>query len=343
MRIVFHLPLNLVLMNLIGSIVGSFILSQLVSGMLLTIWLAKFQAFCSKFSSTHALKTHLFFILFLHSTLASFFFVFLLIHTYRTLYYRNHLLLYWIVGTFMFYISMRCIVTGYILPGNLLSERASLIMIRIASTMPYFGPILGTLLISYLSGDWSFDFRLILLFHALVAFNLVVLSFTHLLITHLLGSSTVEKANPFISVNFLHFVLTVEFWLWLLSSNVIYLIVRWSYLFHHNGTNFVATFDVFKVNSHLPAWYVIKLYTIVLMLAAGDFNAPLSIIELFFYAIGRWLLVLFDPTILYPHAVFFVQAFGVLTMGAILSEMGYGPGVCTFLIYILIIFLLYQG
>lgn len=102
----------------------------------------------------------------------------------------------------LFYVSMSLIVSGYMIPCNMLSESASLIMIRVASTVPYLGPVLGEALIFYLIDENYFDFRFAFLFHALIAFNFVILSIVHNIITHKYGSRTVEKANTVNICNF---------------------------------------------------------------------------------------------------------------------------------------------
>lgn len=102
------------------------------------------------------------------------------------------------------------IMSGYMVPINILSDSAYLIAIGVVVTMPYVGPAFGTLFVGYLMGEEHWDFRYVLLLHTFIAFNLVVCSVSHIIIVHIYGSSTVEKGNIQHTIDFLLYIIKYE-------------------------------------------------------------------------------------------------------------------------------------
>ena len=199
-----------------------------------------------------------------HSTGATFFFVFLYLHIGRGLYYgsfTNPEL--WNIGVLIFLLVMARAFLGYVLPWGQMSFWGATVITRLFSTIPYFGPIF----VEWLWGDFSVSNATLTRFfalHYLTPFLVTFLVLIHIFFLHSSG-----RSNPLgISSNTLkipfHYYYRVKDTFYFILFFFVFLLFTLKYGYHFiDPENFIEASTDTTPQHIQPEWYFLFAYAIL--------------------------------------------------------------------------------
>lgn len=125
----------------------------------------------------------------LHANGASFFFICLYFHVGRGIYYSSYkLVLTWITGVTLLFITIATAFLGYVLPWGQISFWGATVITNLVSAIPY----LGTIIVQWIWGGFAVDnatLNRFFAFHFLFPFIIAALVIIHLLFLHQTGSN----------------------------------------------------------------------------------------------------------------------------------------------------------
>nr|UGS80501.1 cytochrome b [Paracaecilius japanus] len=125
----------------------------------------------------------------LHANGASFFFICLYTHVGRGMYYGSYnLMLTWLVGVIILFLTMATAFLGYVLPWGQMSFWGATVITNLVSAIPY----LGNAIVQWLWGGFAIDNATLtrfFTFHFILPFIIFALVMIHLLFLHQTGSS----------------------------------------------------------------------------------------------------------------------------------------------------------
>nr|AQQ75287.1 hypothetical protein [uncultured bacterium] len=285
------------------------------------------------------------FIRYMHSTGASFFFIVVYIHMYRGLLYGSHRKpreIVWLVGCTLFLMLMAEAFFGYLLPWGQMSYWGAQVIVNLFGAIPFIGPdlaiwIRGDYVVSDATLNRFFSFHVIAIPLALIALVVV-----HIFALHDVGSNNPDGIEikdkldpktgkpldgiPFHPYFTVHDTFAVGVFLFIFFAVVFFAPELGGYFLEWN--NFVPA-DALATPAHIaPVWYFTPYYSI-LRATTSEFMYVLTIgmllyaILLFFtfrapaarYAtlvIGLLLAIFMWPSRIAPDPKFW----GVVLMGA---------------------------
>jgi quinol-cytochrome oxidoreductase complex cytochrome b subunit len=178
-----------------GSLIGLYLVFQIISGILLAMHYVP-EMTLAFFSVEHIMRdvNYGWLLRYSHANGASFIFLFLYIHLFRALYYSSYLypyILLWQTGVVLFILMMATAFIGYVLPFGQMSLWGATVIINLFSAIP----LVGNSIVFWLLGGFSVDNATLNRFfslHYLLPFLIVGLTLVHLILLHVRGSS-----NPF--------------------------------------------------------------------------------------------------------------------------------------------------
>lgn len=142
------------------------------------------------------------FVRYMHSVGASFFFIVIYLHMFRGLLYgsyRNPRELLWLVGMVIYVAMMATAFFGYLLPWGQMSYWGAQVIVNLFDTIPWIGPALA----EWIRGDYvisDITLNRFYALHYLVPFLLVGLVFLHIVSLHHVGSNNPDgveiKSGP---------------------------------------------------------------------------------------------------------------------------------------------------
>lgn len=125
----------------------------------------------------------------IHANGASFFFICLYIHVGRGIYYGSYnLMLTWIVGVLILFLTIATAFLGYVLPWGQISFWGATVITNLVSAIPY----LGQSIVQWLWGGFAVDNATLtrfFTFHFILPFIILAIVIIHLLFLHQTGSS----------------------------------------------------------------------------------------------------------------------------------------------------------
>lgn len=134
----------------------------------------------------------------LHTTGASFFFVVIYLHMYRSVMYGSYQKpreLVWLIGMVLYMMLLLEAFTGYVLPWGQMSYWGAAVITSFASALPY----IGHLLIVWLRGDFNVSgvtlHRFFALHVAAVPLLIAIFIFVHLVALHQVGSNNPDGVD----------------------------------------------------------------------------------------------------------------------------------------------------
>nr|QHD26489.1 cytochrome b [Lepidotrigona terminata] len=188
-------PMNINYMWNFGSMLGVFLMIQVVSGMFLSMHYCPDvdKAFMSVSYIMKDVKSGWIFRL-VHMNGASFYFMFMYMHILRNLYYYSFKMnMAWMVGSTIMFMSMATAFLGYVLPWGQMSFWGAMVITNLLSAIPY----VGQLVVEWVWGGFSINNSTLNRFYSLhFVLPLIILAmvFLHLMVLHITGSS-----NPIVS------------------------------------------------------------------------------------------------------------------------------------------------
>ena len=258
-------PSNLSIWWNFGSLLGLCLVLQILTGLVLaTRYTAHSSlAFDSVVSIMQDTNYGWLFRL-LHSTGASFFFLFLYCHIGRGIYYGSYLNpAAWNIGVTLFLLVIATSFLGYILPWGQMSYWAATVITNLISAIPY----LGATLVVWVWGDFSVSNPTLTRFYALhflLPFIIAFLSGLHLFYLHQHGSSNPTGLNSnSLKVHF-HPYYTIKDGFYFIVFLWLFLLVSLQYGYRLiDPDNFVPANPLVTPSHIKPEWYFLFAYAIL--------------------------------------------------------------------------------
>ena len=185
-------PANISYMWNFGSLLGVCLILQILTGVFLAM---HYQPNVDlAFTSVEHIMRDVnsgWFLRYCHANVASFFFLFLYLHTARGLYYSSYKtprVLLWSIGVIILVLTIAIAFLGYVLPYGQMSLWGATVITNLLSAIPIFGPDLVQLIWGGFSVGHATLNRFFSL-HFLLPFVLAALVVAHLLALHTHGSN----------------------------------------------------------------------------------------------------------------------------------------------------------
>ena len=199
-------PISLSLLWAFGSLLGLFMVIQIISGVFLSFYYNS-NTDLAFFSVENIMRNIKFgwFIRYTHVNVASFIFFFIYIHMGKALYFRSYTKL-WLSGCLLFIILMLTAFSGYVLVWGQMSLWAATVITNFFSSVP----CLGHELVEWIWGGFTVSKPTLTRFfsiHFLSGLVVAFLSLVHLVILHEEGSSNPSGVQSHDNVNFYNFFL----------------------------------------------------------------------------------------------------------------------------------------
>ena len=317
-------PINLNYFWNFGSILGIFLIIQIISGLFLSIH------YCPNIDLAFYRISHIikdvnsgWIIRFIHINGASFYFILIYIHIWRNLYYYSFkLTLTWLIGNLIFYLSIATAFLGYVLPWGQISYWGATVITNLLSAIPYIGKII----VEWIWGGFSINNSTLNRFYSLhfilplVIFILVLL---HLINLHLTGSS-----NPLnLKLNIYKIIFNPYF---IIKDYVTIIFILLIFIFiNFQYPNIFRDPDNFKIAnplvtpSHIkPEWYFLFAYAILRCVPnklGGVIILFISILILIILPLlnsNKYKRLKFYPINYYFYWIFFCTSFTLSWLGA---------------------------
>lgn len=258
-------PANLSVNWNYGSLLGLILTIQLVSGIILA---TRFSGHSDvSFESVIILcqdSNYGWLLRLVHSTGASFFFVFLYLHIGRGIYYGSYVFPeVWNLGVLIYLILIGTAFLGYVLPWGQMSYWAATVITNLLSAIPIFGKIV----VEWVWGGFAVGNPTLTRFfalHYLLPFIVSVLVGLHLFYLHMYGSSNPLGITSNTNKVPFHYYYSVKdtfvFMVFLFVFMVF--ILKWGYLFI-DAENFIPANPLITPTHIQPEWYFLFAYAIL--------------------------------------------------------------------------------
>ena len=182
-------PININSLWRIGSILGSRLITQIISGLFLSIHYTPHvnYAFNRIIHIIHDIN-YGWLIRLIHINGASSFFFFIFIHIGRGLYFNSYYLnLTWYRGSLIFIITIATAFLGYVLPWGQISFWGATVITNLISAIPF----IGNNIVVWLWGGFRINNATLNRFyslHFILPFIILIIIFIHLITLHITGS-----------------------------------------------------------------------------------------------------------------------------------------------------------
>ncbi len=275
-----------------GSLLGLILIIQLVTGIILSI---RFSANSSlSFDSVISIiqdSNYGWLLRLVHSTGASFFFVFLYLHIGRGIYYGSYVFSeVWNVGSVIYLLLMITAFLGYVLPWGQISYWGATVITNLLSAIPYF----GSFLVEWVWGGFAVSNPTLTRFfalHYLIPFVITFLVGLHFFFLHIKGSSNPLGVSSNVYKVSFHYYYSVK-------DLFVYFLVLFIFIFVtlNNGYRLIDAENFIPANplitpTHIqPEWYFLFAYAILRSIPnklGGVIGLLLSVMFLFVFSVAR--------------------------------------------------------
>ena len=258
-------PANLSVNWNYGSLLGLVLVIQLVTGIVLAMRYSGHAAM--SFESVILIyqdANYGWFIRLLHSTGASFFFVFLYLHIGRGLYYGSYVFAeLWNVGVVIYLILIGTAFLGYVLPWGQISYWAATVITNLLSAIPF----IGTVVVEWVWGGFAVSNPTLTRFfalHYLLPFVVRALVIIHIFFLHINGRSNPLGISSNTNKVSFHYYYRVK-------DALVFILFLFVFLFVtlNNGYNLIDAENWIPANplvtpTHIqPEWYFLFAYAIL--------------------------------------------------------------------------------
>jgi len=330
-----------------GSLLGLILVIQLVTGIVLAM---RFSGHSSlSFDSVIIIyqdANYGWLLRLVHSTGASFFFLFLYLHIGRGLYYGSYIFPeLWNIGVVIYLILMGTAFLGYVLPWGQMSYWAATVITNLLSAIPF----LGQILVEWVWGGFAVANPTLTRFfalHYLLPFVVAGLVIIHIFFLHLHGRSNPLGVRSATNKVPFHYYYSVKDLYVYFVFFFIFMVVTLKYGYNLiDAENFIPANPLVTPTHIQPEWYFLFAYAILRSIPnklGGVAGLVLSVIFLFVFSISSTTLI-FRGMHFSPISRFlfwrFISNFLLLTwLGSCPAETPYTEVAlfCTVLYFILI-------
>lgn len=324
-------PVNISYWWNFGSLLGFFLLIQIIRGLFLSIH------YCPNISIAYNRIIHIiqnvpngWIMRNIHINGASIFFICIYLHIRRNLYYNSFNLTHtWISGVSIFILSITTAFLGYVLPWGQISFWGATVITNLLSTIPY----IGNILVIWLWGGFSINnstLNRFFSFHFILPFIIILFIIIHLFFLHQSGSSNPTGINRDLYKIPFHPYFSIKDLLGIFIIIIIFLIIilQTPYLLS-DPDNFTPANPIITPTHIQPEWYFLFAYAILRSIPnklGGVIALAISIIILYTIPLIKSKYYLPSSIIISNQLLYwlFINIFILLTWaGAQLIEMPY--------------------
>nr|YP_009735164.1 cytochrome b [Acropyga pallida]QBG38651.1 cytochrome b [Acropyga pallida] len=258
-------PINISYWWNFGSLLGMFLLIQVISGFFLSTHYTPHMnyAFNSIIHIMQNVKLG-WLIHNIHINGASMFFISLYMHISRNLYYNSYKLFNtWMMGVSIYLISMMTAFLGYVLPWGQMSFWGATVITNLISAIPY----MGNLIIQWIWGGFSINNSTLNRFysiHFILPFIMIIMVMLHLFFLHSTGSSNpLGTSSNLYKIPFhIYFTLKDIFGLMILMLMFWIINLEYPYMLS-DPDNFMPANPLITPLHIQPEWYFLFAYAIL--------------------------------------------------------------------------------
>nr|QZR91901.1 cytochrome b [Mileewa rufivena] len=183
-------PINLSLWWNFGVILGTCLVMQMISGIMLSMhYTADINMAFNSISHITRDVNYGWLMRTLHSNGASLFFICMYIHTGRGIYYGSYKFINtWIMGIIIMLMTMATAFLGYVLPWGQMSFWGATVITNLLSAVPY----IGLMLVNWIWGGFAVDNATLSRFfslHFTLPFIILMMTIIHIFFLHTTGSN----------------------------------------------------------------------------------------------------------------------------------------------------------
>lgn len=299
-------PANLSVNWNYGSLLGLVLVIQLVSGIVLaTRFSGHSDISFDSVISIYQDSNYGWLLRLVHSTGASFFFLFIYLHIGRGLYYGSYVYPeVWNIGVVIYLILIGTAFLGYVLPWGQMSYWAATVITNLLSAIPWLGPTI----VEWVWGGFAVGNPTLTRFfalHYLLPFVVTALVILHIFYLHIYGRSNplgVSSNTNKVSFHYYYsvkdlYVYFVFFFIFMVFT------LKYGYAFI-DAENFIPANPLVTPTHIQPEWYFLFAYAILRSIPnklGGVVGLLLAVLVLFLFRVSTRKL-LFSGTIYSPLA-----------------------------------------
>jgi ubiquinol-cytochrome c reductase cytochrome b subunit len=330
-----------------GSLLGLVLVIQLVTGIVLAM---RFSGHTSiSFDSVILIyqdANYGWLLRLIHSTGASFFFLFLYLHIGRGLYYGSYVYPeLWNIGVVIYLILMGTAFLGYVLPWGQISYWAATVITNLLSAIP----LIGQLIVEWVWGGFAVANPTLTRFfalHYLLPFVVSALAVVHIFYLHLygrsnpLGVSSATNKVPF------HYYFSVKDLYVFFVFFFVFLVVTLKFGYNLiDAENFIPANPLVTPTHIQPEWYFLFAYAILRSIPnklGGVLGLVLAVMFLFVFTISSTSLIFrginYSPVARFVFWTFVANFFLLTWLGRCPAESPYTEVAlaCTVIYFVLI-------
>nr|YP_010596871.1 cytochrome b [Formica glauca]WAK85259.1 cytochrome b [Formica glauca] len=258
-------PVNISYLWNFGSLLGLFLIIQIISGFFLSMHYCPNTNFAFM-SIIHIIQNvKLGWLMHnIHINGASMFFICMYLHISRGLYYNSYKLTNtWLIGVSIYLLSMATAFLGYVLPWGQMSFWGATVITNLVSTIPY----IGNLMVQWIWGGFSINNATLNRFysiHFILPFIIMMMVMLHLFFLHNTGSSNPLGINSNLYKIPFHIYFSIKdilgfmifiFLFWLIN-------LEYPYIFS-DPDNFIPANPMMTPIHIQPEWYFLFAYAIL--------------------------------------------------------------------------------
>nr|YP_010034073.1 cytochrome b [Colobopsis nipponica]QOW83440.1 cytochrome b [Colobopsis nipponica] len=279
-------PINISYWWNFGSLLGMFLMIQILSGFLLSMHYCPNTMYAFK-SIIHIIQNIKlgWLIHNIHINGASLFFICMYIHMSRGLYYYSFKLTNtWMIGITIYLFSMATAFLGYVLPWGQMSFWGATVITNLVSTIPY----MGYMIVQWIWGGFSINNATLNRFysiHFIMPFLILFLVLIHLMFLHNTGSSNPLGVNSDLFKIYFHPYFTLKDNLGFMLTMFLFMLINLEYPYMFSDPdNFIPANPMITPLHIQPEWYFLFAYAILRSIPnkLGGVIALLSSILMFY-------------------------------------------------------------
>ena len=281
-----------------------------------------------------------------HSTGASFFFLFLYLHIGRGLYYGSYVYPeLWNIGVLIYLILIGTAFLGYVLPWGQMSYWAATVITNLLSAIP----LLGSTLVQWVWGGFAVSNPTLTRFytlHYLLPFVVSALVILHIFFLHIQGrSNPLGVSSRTNKVPFHYYYAVKDLYVYFVFM-FIFMVVTLKYGYNLiDAENWIPANPLVTPTHIQPEWYFLFAYAILRSIPnklGGVLGLVLSVIFLFVFTVSSSRIIFsginFSPIARFVYWRFIANFFLLTWLGRCPAERPYNEVAlfCTVLFFILI-------
>ena len=285
-------PSNLSINWNYGSLIGLILVIQLLRGIILA---TRFSGHADiSFASVITLfqdSNYGWLIRLIHSTGASFFFLFIYLHIGRNIYYGSYVYSeLWNIGSLIYLILIGTAFLGYVLPWGQISYWAATVITNLLSAIPFIGKIV----VEWVWGGFAVSNPTLTRFftlHYLLPFVITALVVIHLFYLHAEGRSNPLGVSSATNKTSFHYYYSVKDLYVFFVSMFVFIVftLKYGYVFI-DAENWIPANVLVTPNHIQPEWYFLFAYAILRSIPnklGGVLGLLAAVLVLFLFTLTR--------------------------------------------------------